>query len=86
MAAWKGYDHVPTSIDYHRNGRLEMDPDLEGQSRGMAIPACILHVCWLVLLEENIVSNSLIDLQDLRVKALIHKALASKRPPNYHAN
>ena len=34
-----------------RNGRLEMDPDPEGQSRGMAIPACkqflaILQVCW----------------------------------------
>ena len=51
MAALKGYDHVPTSLDYHRNGRLEIDPDLEGQSRGMAIPACkqflaILQVCW----------------------------------------
>ena len=51
MAAWKGYDHVPTSPIYPRNGRLEMDWDPEDQSKGMTLPACkqflaILQVCW----------------------------------------
>ena len=49
--AGKGYDHVPTSPDYPRGGRSEMDWDLGGWSRGMTWPAskqllAILQVCW----------------------------------------
>ena len=51
MAAGKEYDHVPTSPDYPRGGRSEMDWDLGGWSRGMTWPASnmlivILQVCW----------------------------------------
>ena len=51
MTAGKGYDHVPTSPDYPRGGRSEMDWDLGGWSRGIVWPACkqflaILQVCW----------------------------------------
>ena len=51
VAAGKGYDHAPTSLDYPRDGRREMDRGPEGQSRGKTFPACkqflaILHVCW----------------------------------------
>ena len=51
MAAVKGYDHVPTGPDYPKGGRLEMDQDPGGQSRGMAWPSfkqflAILQVCW----------------------------------------
>ena len=38
VAAGKGYDYVPTSPNYPRGGRSEMDQDPEGQSRGMAWP------------------------------------------------
>ena len=34
VAAEKGYDHVPTSLEYPRVGRSEMDRDPEDQSRG----------------------------------------------------
>ena len=34
MAAGKGYDHVSTRLVYPRGGRMEMDRDPEGQSRG----------------------------------------------------
>ena len=40
VAAGKGYDHVPTSLDYPRDDRSEMDRDSEGQPRGMTWPAC----------------------------------------------
>ena len=54
------------------------------QLANRCLPYC--RYAGIVLLEENIVSNSLIDLQDLLVKALINIALASKRPPSYYAN
>ena len=34
MAAGKGYDHVPTSLEYPRGGQSEMYLDQEGQSSG----------------------------------------------------
>ena len=34
VAAGKGYDHVPSGLEYLRVGQSEMDPDLERQSRG----------------------------------------------------
>ena len=37
----------------------------------------------IVFLEEKIVSNSLIDRQDMRVKDFIHMALAYKCAPKY---
>ena len=51
VAARKGYDHVPTSLDYSRDDRSEMDRDPEGQSRSMTRQACkqflaTLQVCW----------------------------------------
>ena len=51
MAVGKGYDHVPTSPNYPRGGRSEIDRDLGGWSRGLAKPACkqflaILQVYW----------------------------------------
>ena len=64
VAAGKGYDHVPTSPDYHRGGRLEMDWDLVGWSKGMTWPACkqflaILQVCWHCLAgRENYFKHS----------------------------
>ena len=50
MAAGKGYAHEPTSSNYPRGGRSEMDQDPEGQSRGMARPTfkqflVLLQVC-----------------------------------------
>ena len=36
MVVGKGYDHVPTSPDYPRGGRSEMDWDLGGSNRTMA--------------------------------------------------
>ena len=90
MAAGKVYEHVPTILDYPRNGRLEMDvpgrPAKEYDMTSLQTVPCQCRYAGIVLLEENFVSNSLIDLQDLWVKALIHIALASKRPPNYFAN
>ena len=48
---------------------------------------CSLSYCrygvGIVLLEGNIVSNSLIDLQDVRVKSFIHIALVCKCAPKY---
>ena len=54
--------HVPP-VPNTQGGQLETDRDLEGQSRGMAWPACkqflaILQVCDIVLLEKKIDSNS----------------------------
>ena len=51
VAAGMGYDHVPNSLDYPRDGLSEMDRDPEGQSRGMTRQACkqflaIFQVCW----------------------------------------
>ena len=51
MAAGKGYNHVPTSPDYPRGGRSELDWDLGGWFGSMAWPAykqflAILQVCW----------------------------------------
>ena len=34
MAAGKGYDHVPTSLNYQRGGRSEIVQDPDGQSKG----------------------------------------------------
>ena len=84
-------DHVSASQEYPRGGRLEMDRDPEGHLRGMkhdhlansSLPYCMY--AGIVLLEEKIVSNSLIDLQDMWVKD-IYIALACKWPPNYYAN
>ena len=78
MTAGQGYDHVPTSQDYPRGGRSEMDCDLEGWPRGMIWPAAnsSLSNCryaGIVLLEEKMVSNILIDWHDICVKkAFIH--------------
>ena len=50
---------------------------------------CSLPYCRYggnVLLEEKIVSNSLIDLQDMRAKDFIRIALACKWFSNYYAN
>ena len=46
---------------------------------------CNIAGMWssIVLLEEKIVSNSLIDWQDMRVKDFIHMALAFKCAPKY---
>ena len=77
MAAGKGYDHVPSGLEYLRVGRSEMDPDLERQSRGYdqlansSMPYC--RYAGIVLLKEKIVSNNLIDLQYMWVKDFIHK-------------
>ena len=38
-ATGKGYNHVPTSPDYPRGGRSDLDWDLGGWSSGMALPA-----------------------------------------------
>ena len=51
MVTGKGNDRVPTSPDYPKDGRSEMDRDPEGWSRGITRPACkqflaILQVCW----------------------------------------
>ena len=60
MAVGKGYDHVPTSPNYPRGGRSEMDRDLGGWSRGLTKPACkqflaILQVYWHCLAgRENV--------------------------------
>ena len=41
VAAGKGYNHVPASLEYPRGGRSEMDRDPEGQPRGYdTLPAC----------------------------------------------
>ena len=84
--AGKGSDHVPTSQGYPRGGRSEIDRDPEGQSRDMTCLACISSLPYcryadIVLQEDKIVSNSLIDLQDMCVKAFIHIELACKPPP-----
>ena len=84
MAAGKGYDHVSTGLEYLRVGRSEMDRDPEGQSSGYdmtsaansSLPYC--RYAEIVLLKENIVSNSLINLQDMWVKDVIYIALACK--------
>ena len=84
MAAGKGYDHVPAGLEYPRGGGSEMDPDLERQSRGydmtslQTVPCHIVGVLALSLAKEKIVSNSLIDLQDMWVKDFIHIAVAFK--------
>ena len=92
MAAGKGYDHVSANLEYPKSGQSEMDRDPEGQLRGewhdqlanSSLPFC--RDTGIVLLEEKIVSNSLINLQDMWVKYFIYIALACKWPPNYYAN
>ena len=66
-------------------GRSEMDRDPEGQSRSMTRQACqqflaTLQVCWHCLARRKNCFNSLLDLQDLWVKALLHIVLACKTP------
>ena len=80
MAAGKGYNYVPASLEYHRGGPSEMDRDPEGQSRRYDITSLQTYCRYagIVLLEEKFVSNGLIDLQDMWVTDYIHIALASK--------
>ena len=83
VAAGKGYDHVPTSPDYPRSVRSEIDWDMGGWSRGMTRPACKQFLAYsryagIVLLEEKIVSNILIYWYNMCVKAIINIALACK--------
>ena len=47
MAAGKGYDHVSSGIEYPRGGRLEMDRDLEGQSRGYDMTSFQTVLCHI---------------------------------------
>ena len=65
--------------------RSEMDRDPVGQSRSMTRQACqqflaTLQVCWHCLARRENCFNSLLDLQDLWVKALLHIVLACKTP------
>ena len=54
-----------------------MDRDPEGQSRGYDMTSLQTVPCHIAgILEENIVSNSLINLQDMWVKDFIYIALA----------
>ena len=83
VAAGKGYDHVPAGLEYPRGGRSEMDRDPESQSRWYdmtSLQTVSCHIASMVvlidLLEEKIVSNSLIDSQDWWVKHFIYIALA----------
>ena len=65
--------------------RSEMDRDPVGQLRSMTRQACqqflaTLQVCWHCLARRENCFNSLLDLQDLWVKALLHIVLACKTP------
>ena len=65
--------------------RSEMDRDPVGASRSMTRQACqqflaTLQVCWHCLARRENCFNSLLDLQDLWVKALLHIVLACKTP------
>ena len=56
--------HVPAGLDYPRGGRLVIDQDPVGQTRGydkQFLPYC--RYGDIVLLEEKIVSNSQIGWQ-----------------------
>ena len=82
MAAGKGCDLVSAGLEYLRDGRSEMDRNQEGQSNGYVITSlktvpCDIAGTEIVLLEEKIVSNSLI-LQDMLMKDFIYIALACK--------
>ena len=65
--------------------RSEMDRDPVGASRSMTRQACqqflaTLQVCWHCLARRENCFNSLLDLQDLWVKALLHIVLACRTP------
>ena len=72
MATGKRYDNVPTSPDYPRGGRSEMDWDLSNMFLAM------LQVCWHCLAGGENCLNILIDWHDMCVKAFIHIMLDSK--------
>ena len=92
MAAGKGYNHLFTGLEYPRAGRLEMDGDPEGQSRGyditslQTVPCHIAGMLILSYWKRKNVSNSQIVLQDMWVKDFIHIALVCKQGLNYYAN
>ena len=69
VAAGKGYDNVPASLEYPMGGQSEIDLN-------RSLPYC--RYADIVLLKEKIVSNSLLDLQDMWVKDFIHISLACK--------
>ena len=82
-----GWDtsHVTAGLKYPRGGKLEMDRDLEGQSRGymydmtslQTVPCHIAGMGALSCWKKN-VSNSLIYWQDMLLKDFIHLVLACK--------
>ena len=54
------------------------------QLANSSLPYC--RYAGIVLLKEKIVSNSLIDLEDMWLRDFIHRSVACKWPPNYFAN
>ena len=82
MAAGKGYDHVSVGLEYPRGGLSEIDCDPEGQSRGYdmtSFKTMYCHIAGMLALScwnSKIVSNSLINLQDIWVKDFISIPLA----------
>ena len=83
MAAGKGYDHVVSiGLEYPRGGIQMMVQDPEDnkiwhdQLANSSLP--YRRYAAIVLLEEKIVTKSLINLQGMWVKEFIYIALASK--------
>ena len=89
----KDTSHIPSSLEYPRDVRLGIYPgiwmailqcwhDHYNRLANTSLPYC-RYWSGIFVLEENIVSNSLIDWQDMRVKDFIHIALAYKWASSY---
>ena len=78
MAAGKGYNHVPAGLEYLTGGgsgsRRPVKMVWHDQLANSSLPCC--KYGSIDLLEKKIVSNSLIELQDIWVKDFINIALA----------
>ena len=88
VAAGKGYDHVPPSQINPRVVDRRWIRTLKA-SQGVWHDQLSLSNCryaGIVFLEKKIVSNRLINWQDMWMKTFIHIALACKWPTNYYAN
>ena len=81
VAAGKGYDHVSAGLEYPRGSRVEIDRDPKGLSRRydmtslQTVPCHIAGMMGLLLAlscwKKKLVSNSLINLQDMLMKDFI---------------
>ena len=47
VSAGKVYDHLSAGLEYHRDGRSEMDRDKEGQSRGYRMTSLQTVPCYI---------------------------------------